>query len=150
VKKSIGNSHFSNERPAIFAVDAIWNIHMKFGSGFTPAIIPPTYAKLTQQSWLRTIWHEALDALSKAKKIIFIGYSMPDSDGFMRALMHSAMSIRASRNVVAPQIYVVDPSEETHQRYKQLFHEMYKPLLSLVFSEATKSLIPEILSKKDC
>jgi len=151
LKEPICGITFKDKRPAIFAVNAICNIHKKYGRGFMPATIPPTYAKLTQQSWLRTIWHEALDALSKAKKIIFIGYSMPDSDGFMQALMHSALAIRASRpNFVPPQVFVIDKSQKTHQRYQRLFHEIYKPLLPSPFSEATKSVIPEILNKNNC
>jgi len=151
--KRIGNSGdiYWKDKPAIFAVDSIWCIRNKYGSGLTPAIIPPTYAKLTQQHWLRNIWNTALNVLSNAKKIIFIGYSMPDSDGFMRALMHSALAIRASnKNSMPPQVFVIDSSEETHRRHQKLFHEIYKPLQPLPFSEATKSVIPEILSKTNC
>jgi len=148
--KPIGKSGKWKDKPAIFAVDSIWCMRNKYGNGFTPAIIPPTYAKLTQQSWLRTIWNTAFNLLSHAKKIVFIGYSMPDSDGFLKSLMHGAMALRASRNVVPPQIFVIDSSQETHHRYKQLFHEIYKEINPLSLSEATKSIIPEILSKNDC
>ncbi|MCK4815335.1 SIR2 family protein [bacterium] len=143
-------SVFWKDKPAIFAVDAIWCIMNKYGHNVMPAIIPPTYAKLTQQHWLRNIWNTAFNLLRNARKIIFIGYSMPDSDGFMRALIHSAMAYRASQNVVPPQVFVIDSSQETHQRYQQLFHEIYKPLQPLPLSEATKSVIPKILSKTDC
>lgn len=146
----IGNSGdvYWKDKPAIFAVDSIWCVRNKYGSGLAPAIIPPTYAKLTQQDWLRTLWNVALKLLSSARKIIFIGYSMPDSDGFMRALMHSAMAIRASRpNFIAPKVFVIDPSPNTHQRYQELFHKTYEPLSPLSFSEATNSVIPEILQR---
>ncbi len=136
------------DKPAILTVDAISDIWQDYGNNLSPAIIPPTYAKLTGQKWLRNIWHTALDILSKAKKIIFIGYSMPDSDGFMRALIHSAMAIRASQpNFVPPQVFVIDPCQDTHKRYQELFHETYKPLPPLPFSEATKSIIPDILQR---
>ena len=151
--KPIGNSGdlLWKDKPAIFALDSIWSIRGKYGNSLSPAIIPPTYAKLTQQEWLRAIWGEALGLLSKAKKIIFIGYSMPDSDGFMRALMHSAMAMRAAdpNSVVPPKVYVIDPSEDTHKRYKRLFHEIYKPLPPINFSEATKSVIPKILDEQN-
>jgi hypothetical protein len=146
--KPIGKSNLWKNKPAILAVDAIWSIHQAYGNNFSPAIIPPTYAKLTQQSWLKNIWHAALEIIINAKKIIFIGYSMPDSDGFMRALIHSAFAIRASKpNFAPPQVFVIDPSQSTHQRYQDLFHETYKSLPLLTFSEATKSIIPEILNK---
>ena len=151
--KPIGNSgnEYWKDKPGIFALDSIWWIRNKYGNGFTPAIIPPTYAKLTQQKWLRDTWGEALGLLSKAKKIMFIGYSMPDSDGFMRALMHGAMARRAANpdSVVPPKVYVIDPSEVTHERYQRLFHEIYKPLPPMNFSEATKSVIPEILGEQN-
>jgi hypothetical protein len=148
--KPIGNSGIWNDNPAILALDAIWCIRNKYGNNFTPAIIPPTYAKLTQQRWLRKIWKTALKVLSNAKKIIFIGYSMPHSDGFMRALVHSALAIRACDNAVPPKVYVIDPCEKTHQRYRELFHGIYEPMPPLAFSEATKSVIPEILNNIDC
>lgn len=151
--KRIGNSDgvYWKDKPAIFAVDSIWCVRNKYGGGLTPAIIPPTYAKLTQQKWLRTIWEEALEVLSKARKIMFIGYSMPNSDGFMRALMHSAMAMRAANpdSVAPPRVYVIDPSEDTHKRYEGLFHEIYRPLPQIDFFEATKSVIPTILGEPD-
>ena len=145
-----GAEHWK-DKPVIFAVDSIWCIRNKHGSGVTPAIIPPTYAKLTQQKWLRAIWEEAFEVLSTARKIMFIGYSMPDSDGFMRALIHSAMATRAASvdSVVPPKVYVIDPNEDTHKRYEGLFHEIYKPLPPINFSEATKSVIPEILGEQN-
>jgi hypothetical protein len=146
--KPVGKSNGWKNELAILAVDAIWCIKQAYGNDFSPAIISPTYAKLTGQNWLKNIWHTALEVLSNAKKIIFIGYSMPDSDGFMRALIHSALAIRASRpNFVSPQVFVVDPSQNTHKRYQELFHETYKSLPPLTFSEATKSVIPEILQR---
>jgi len=148
--KPIGKSgdKYWKDKPAILAVDAISDIWQDYGNNLSPAIITPTYAKLTRQNWLRNIWYTALHILSKAKKIIFIGYRMPDSDGFMRALIHSALAIRASRpNFIPPQVFVIDPSPNTHQRYQELFHETYKLLSPLPFSEATKSVIPEILQR---
>lgn len=146
--KPIGKSGRWKNELAILAVDAIWCIKQACGNNFSPAIIPPTYAKLTGQNWLRNIWHATLNILSRARKIIFIGYSMPDSDGFMRALIHSAQAIRSSRpNFIPLQVFVIDPSPNTHRRYQELFHETYNPLSPLTFSEATKTVIPEILRR---
>lgn len=117
--KPVGKSRLAPRVPAILAVDAIWNIREKLGGALTPAIIPPTYAKLTGQPWLRAIWNRAFQALANARKIVFIGYGMPDSDGFMRALVHGAMATRGSGS--APEIHVIDPSEDTRSRYEKLF-----------------------------
>jgi len=147
--KHIGKSGMWKNKPAIFAVDSIWCIRNKYGSGLTPAIIPPTYAKLTQQGWLRTIWNEAFRLLVNAQKIIFIGYSMPESDGFMKSLIHGALAQRASHNIVSPHIYIINPCKKTHERYQQLFLGAYEPLSPINFSDATESIIPEILRKND-
>ncbi|MDP8265733.1 MAG: SIR2 family protein [Candidatus Aceula meridiana] len=111
--------------PAIFAVDAIWSIRKKYGNAFTPVIIPPTYAKLIQESWLRKMWGEALVAMAEAKKIIFIGYSMPVSDGFMEAFIHTSMVKRKESGLSMPEIISINPDEEAIERYKKLFTGCY-------------------------
>jgi len=147
-EKLIGKSGVWKDQPAIFAVDAIWNIRKKYGENYTPAIVPPTYAKLTGQEWLKEIWKKALDALSKAKKIIFIGYSMPDSDGFIHALIHSAMALRGSK--LKPSVSVVDPCLCIHGRYKKLFKDSFnKDIKPQSFDEATRNkTFEEILNPK--
>jgi NAD-dependent SIR2 family protein deacetylase len=146
--KPIGRSGVWKDKPAIIAVDAIWNIRKKYGENYTPAIVPPTYAKLTGQEWLKKIWKKALDALSKAKKIIFIGYSMPDSDGFIHALIHSSMALRESK--LQPSIFVLNPSIRVHKRFKVLFKNLIKKdTKPQSFDEATKNeTFEEILNPK--
>jgi hypothetical protein len=139
----IGHSKQKNGRPALFAVDAIWKIRSQYGNSFTPAIIPPTYAKLGQQSWLKAIWNSAFDAIRHAQKIIFIGYSMPRSDGFMHALIHGAMAARKLNKL--PQIYVIDICGDVHKRYKQLFNSMYEPLEPQSFDQAIENNILETI-----
>lgn len=133
----IGKSGHQNRKPALFAVDAIWKIRSQYGNSFTPAIIPPTYAKLEQQLWLKAIWNCAFNTLRHAKKIVFIGYSMPSSDGFIRALIHGAMATRRSNKL--PQIYVIDICENVHKQYKQLFNSMNERLEPQSFDQATEN-----------
>lgn len=124
--KPIGRSGVWKDKPAIFAVDAIWSIRQKYGDAFTPVIIPPTYAKLTQHEWLRGTWNRAINGLRNAKVIIFMGYSFPDSDGFMSALMRGAILTRGSLNDL--KIYVIDPKKEVHERYLKIFGSTYQRL----------------------
>ncbi len=140
----IGKSPTTNDRPAVLALDAIWEIN-KDEEKYIPAIIPPTYAKLTGQAWLRDIWHEALNALSKARLIIFIGYSIPESDGFMRALFHASMVLRGANK--PPNIYVIDPEIEVHLKYHKLFDSMYKNIGKRSFNCETIDKIRKILSR---
>ena len=113
-------------RPAIFAQDAIWSLRERYGNTLFPAIVPPTYAKLQGQPWLRRIWNAAFRAIQTAKAIVFVGYSLPPSDGFMRAMFQGAL---ASRQGKPPEVYVVNPFEEESglERYAQLFHVSLKP-----------------------
>jgi hypothetical protein len=85
----------------------------------------------------------AFRAFIDAKKIIFIGYSMPDSDGFMRAFIHAAMAKRYPNQL--PKIYVIDMCEKVHNHYKKLFNDMYKPVERQYFDSATKNTLREIL-----
>jgi len=125
-EKAIGNSGSWKNLPAMFAVDSIWKIRSQYGNRLTPVIIPPTYAKLRQQQWLGEIWNRAFHAIKQARKIVFIGYSMPSSDGFMRALIHGAMAERKHRE--PPKVYVIDESDKVHRRYEELFKSSYEAI----------------------
>jgi hypothetical protein len=105
--------------PTILAVDALTCLRGKHGNSLAPAFIPPTYAKLTGTRWVRSIWSAAYHALTKARAIIFIGYSFPPSDGFMRAMLQAAMAHRTSTD--RPRIFVIDRSHDVICRYRCLF-----------------------------
>jgi hypothetical protein len=85
----------------------------------TPAIVPPTYAKLQGYDWLRAIWSTAFGAIQDARTLIFIGYSLPASDGFMRAMFQAALAARTHDE--PPEVYVVDNCRETLDRYRDFF-----------------------------
>lgn len=136
-KQTIGLSGNWNGKPSIFAVDAIWNIQKKYGETYFPAIIPPTYSKLYNYVWLVEIWNNAFVALKNARRIVFVGYSMPMSDGFMRALMHSAMAFRIRNK--APEVYVIDNDTDTHRRYQDIFKSMYCKIDPQTFLEAVSN-----------
>jgi len=130
--------------PVVLAVDAIAEIKNKYGSEVTPAIIPPTYSKLTQKRWLRSIWNAAFSALRNADKIVFIGYSMPESDGFMKALFNGALATRSDSKEL--KVYLIDKSKDVFCRYcdfwGKLFDRTYGPMsLDL----AVESCLPMIL-----
>lgn len=143
--KPIGKSVLPEGMPAILAVDAIWNIRKKYGGVLTPSIIPPSYAKLGRRTWLRTIWNTALEALKNAKVIIFIGYGMPDSDGFMRSLLHGALALREHDSSLS--VYVINDNKEVHKRYLKLFHSIKKRLKPQTFERAMETELPKILQR---
>lgn len=143
----IGKSGSWNNRPSILALDAIWNLHNKYGRSLAPAIIPPTYSKLTGHNWLREIWHVAFRALAKAKRILFIGYSFTETDGFMRAMLQGAMAMREAEDF--PEIYLIDKSKETICRYKKLFKSELTKVFEMEFSKAVSNgVIKECLGSQ--
>ena len=114
----------------------------------TPQIIPPTYAKLEAFKWLKCIWNNAFEALRSAKKIVFIGYSMPESDGHMRAMIQAAMAQRTAGD--SPGVHVFDLSTEALLRYQSFFGplglRMGRHLWQVPFEEAVNERLPEILT----
>ena len=128
-KSGMGKSELpaKSRRPAIFCLDAITALRSRYGNSLVPAIVPPTYAKLQGMPWLRRMWECAFAAIRDAKLIVFIGYGLPPSDGFMRALLQGAI---ASRKRPGPEIAVINPfrgkagkapCKEQVDRYRDLF-----------------------------
>lgn len=138
----IGKSRIPTERPAILAVDAIWSIHARFGDSFTPAIIPPTYAKLTGADWLRSVWSQAVIWLREAEVVVFVGYSLPESDGFIRAMINGAMLQRSS----GPKVFVINPEEQDHRKFKDLFGDLYVDVDRLRLCDVSEQKWKSILS----
>jgi hypothetical protein len=119
----IGKSKIWKDRPSIVALDAIWVLHNKYGANLYPAITLPTYAKFSKQPWIRNVWKHAFHSISEAKAIVFIGFGMNPSDGFMPAMIKGALSERSSET--KPVFHVIDPCESVHKRYEEYFHPLY-------------------------
>jgi hypothetical protein len=117
--------------PEVFAFDALSELKKK-GLPSIPEIIPPTYAKLARRAWLREIWNAAFKAMRNARHVIFIGYSLPQTDGFMHAMIRSAMAVR--KDVLRPCIYVINPKR--HKEYLRLFHKDMVSFRDFRFAEA--------------
>jgi len=139
-----------NGRPAILWLKSYSEIK-KDNENLVPAIIPPTYSKLKGYEWLINIWREACEAIKDANTIIFIGYSFPQSDGFMQAFMQNAM-IERNRNIKKElKIYVIDPGRlcEVKKSYKKVFGMVEYITLKYIrktFKEAMNCELYEILS----
>jgi hypothetical protein len=69
-------------------------------------IVPPTVIKPHHFSQLAEQWREAACALSRATVVLFIGYSFPDSDTYMRLFLATSLH----GNVGLRSIYVIDPA----------------------------------------
>ncbi|MCY2953031.1 MAG: SIR2 family protein [Planctomycetota bacterium] len=149
----IGGSRVSSANPAILAVGAIWALRAKYGPHITPAIIAPTYAKLRARLWLRETWAAAVGSIRNARLLLIIGYSMPPSDGFMRAMIQAAMIQRSPDNPLI--VYVVDPANAVKDRYQELFKPLARNLIFVPhrFDEWIMSddqIVSELLSRARC
>ncbi|TNE69294.1 hypothetical protein EP331_14560 [bacterium] len=67
----------------------------------SPLIIPPTWNKVKESEQLQQIWQTASDRISQADNIVFIGYSLPDSDQvFKRFFSLSLMGDKVIKKIV--------------------------------------------------
>lgn len=104
--------------PSIFHVDAIWKIQTQTFE-YSPAFIPPTFEKRLTTPWVTQTWQGAFDQLANARSIIFIGYSLPPSDGYLRSVLQASLLERQSMSPL--KVFVVDPSEATLNRFSAVF-----------------------------
>jgi hypothetical protein len=72
----------------------------KLLSYLEPYIITPTYTKVFDLPHIKTVWHNAYVELREAKHIVFIGYSMPESDYHFRTLLRRAILPDTSIQVI--------------------------------------------------
>lgn len=75
--------------------------------GFRPLIIPPTAMKDYSNPAIRKSWQGAAAAMADADRIMFIGYSFPQSDPVMHFFLGTAL---AKHRWGCP-IYIFDPDE---------------------------------------
>lgn len=93
----------------------------------TPLIIPPTLFKMQTAPFFRDIWRAAGKALREAEKLVFIGFSFPESDTHIRYFLGANLQ----GNVDLTTIEVVDPkADEICQRLQaSKFGTHFKDLL---------------------
>jgi hypothetical protein len=66
------------------------------GATAEPLIVTPSYAKNYRNLQLAAIWREALQTLANAEEWVFVGYSLPDDDYAVRALLTRALAWKRS------------------------------------------------------
>jgi len=78
-------------------------------------IAPPLTNKPVEEDPFRSIWREARRAVGRMRRLIIIGYSMPDADGLVRTLLATDLSPHLE------DFMLVDPSEIVRQKHIELF-----------------------------
>lgn len=92
-----------------------------------PIIMPPMFFKATSDRRFDPIWKAAGDALATANRVIFVGYSFPQSDSHMRYFLAAHLV----RNIDLDRISIVDPlADDICERLKESdFGTTFKQLL---------------------
>lgn len=92
--------------------------------GLQTFIVPPTYDKQTfiEHPVLHAIWNKAAIQLANIDvgRIIFIGYSMPQTDLTMMSMLRSTIRSSTLKGSVLPPIIVVNPDPDAASNYKRL------------------------------
>lgn len=88
-----------------------------YGITLEPQIILPTFLKDLSNNHFKTIWSSAFEELTKAKELIFIGYSLPNADFEIRQLLARAVP----DNCIITIIERIDAPDDITLRYKNFF-----------------------------
>jgi SIR2-like domain len=91
-------------------------------------IAPPLTNKPVTDEPFRMVWREARRAVGTMRRLIVIGYSLPDADGLVRALLATDLSQSLE------EILLVDPSQETRTRHVEFFSRLAPDAKIFVFS----------------
>lgn len=78
-------------------------------------IAPPLTNKPVEAEPFVSIWREARRAIGRMRRLVIIGYSMPEADGLVRALFATDLS------PYLEDIILVDPSVEVREKHIGLF-----------------------------
>src|SRR5262249_54816345 len=73
-----------------------------------PILIPPTWSKVFQDRRLQLAWTEARKAINAAQRIIFIGFSFPQTDHHIRFLLAAGLM----RNIYLSNLIMVNPNSD--------------------------------------
>jgi hypothetical protein len=77
---------------------------------------------------LRDIWRDAYQAINRARTLEIVGYSMPEDDLEIRALLRAGIQ----RGVGAQKLSVRNPSPDVAQRLRQYLDRELEPIYTPV------------------
>lgn len=93
----------------------------------TGVIAPPLTNKPVTQAPFQEIWRQARTIVGRMRRLVIIGYSMPDADGLVRTLLATDLS------TALEDIIIVDPSETTRSRHINFFGRLAPSAKVLTF-----------------
>ena len=81
-----------------------------------PVIVPPIYGKHMAIGFLADVWRDAYEALARADRVVFVGYSLPPTDIEAEKLFQRGLT----NNLNITAIEVVNPDPAAAARYAGL------------------------------
>ena len=124
---------FSTSNNAIKLIKLHGSINWKNTDDKSIFIVPPTWNK--SDARIRLLWYEAYKELIGAKRIIFIGYSFPETDIYVRSLLGLALN----ENSILQNIYFINPDKEIAKKIclslLDKYFEKYCAYVEMKFSD---------------
>jgi hypothetical protein len=116
--------------------------------GFVPLIMPPSFAKKAAHRIFQTVWTEAIEVISKAKMLVFIGYSFPRTDTFVHQLLH----IGLTENADLREVILVDPNPEVgnyarNEVFNRVFSDKRVAFLNTPFDVTSCAYIKKAMTR---
>ncbi|MDZ7793606.1 MAG: SIR2 family protein [Spirochaetia bacterium] len=81
-------------------------------------VLLPSFAKTIDNASLAAVWRLSARKLRQARKVVIVGYSLPEADGAMRALFASTLSSEV--RCQPPHIVLVSPDPNSQKRFEEL------------------------------
>lgn len=106
-----------------------WRAPRSHRRRYVPWIVPPTHLKDFQHGMLKRIWERCVEALSTAKKVYFLGYSLPVADWHSRYIFRCGFHNQEKRVPLrgrhrAPgskaKVWVVNPDPYAFRRIESI------------------------------
>ena len=123
-------SHINPKNNLPWGIDAGIDAESYVGGNGVPIIVAPTVFKHQADGPYAEQWCEAAKALAAATQLVFIGYSFPETDAYMRYFLGASLA----ENVALEAIHIIDPkADEIVNRlghsgqYGAHFLDMLKP-----------------------
>src|SRR6185437_4729753 len=89
-------------------------------SGYAPELVPPTWRK-SFDGPLAYVWQQALEQISRATRLVVIGFSMPPTDLHFKYLLAAGLR----ENISLREIVFVNPDgASVEERARQLFGDL--------------------------
>lgn len=110
-------------------------------TGQQPLLIPPTRMKAYDNARLMQVWVKAEEILRRAEKVVFVGYSLPESDAHVRYLLAKSLHRKSSGK---PQVIAITQKRTSkvpsaaHKRFLRLFK--HPRVYEIGFSEFVNDL----------